>query len=154
VLSIPCKLAQSWNIISNSRERKCTDTLAQCRLPGMAISYAKIFIYFSYKIYGSDFIRQHSETVMDRNYQNIDFSLRKKFYCFHLLQFSATFVPCLAHDISVITLLNIRQFLDLLLLLSLAMMYTQSCQKLFHYTISVLPVPTWWKTYKNYIKCD
>ena len=38
--------------------------LAQCRFPGLAISTAKILIYFSNKIYGSNFIKQHSETVM------------------------------------------------------------------------------------------
>jgi len=34
------------------------------RFPGLAISNAKILIYFSNKIYGSNFIRQNSETVM------------------------------------------------------------------------------------------
>jgi len=40
--------------------------LAQCRFRGLAISSAKILIYtfFSNKIYGSNFIKQHSETVM------------------------------------------------------------------------------------------
>jgi len=38
--------------------------LAQCWFPGLAISNAKILIYFSNKIYGSNFIEQHSETVM------------------------------------------------------------------------------------------
>jgi len=38
--------------------------LAQCRFPGLAISSAKILIYFSNKIYGSNFIKQHSETVV------------------------------------------------------------------------------------------
>ena len=38
--------------------------LAQCWFPGLAISYAKVQIYFSNKIYESDFIEQHSETVM------------------------------------------------------------------------------------------
>jgi len=38
--------------------------LAQCWFPGLAISNAIIQIYFSSKIYGSDFIKQHSETVM------------------------------------------------------------------------------------------
>ena len=32
--------------------------------PGLAISSAKILTYFSNKIYGSNFIKQHSETVM------------------------------------------------------------------------------------------
>jgi len=38
--------------------------LAQCRFPGLAISNGKILIYFPNKIYGSSFIKQHSETVM------------------------------------------------------------------------------------------
>jgi len=38
--------------------------LAQCRFPGLAISDAKIQMYFSKKIHGSNFIKQHSETVM------------------------------------------------------------------------------------------
>ena len=38
--------------------------LAHCSFPGLAISYAKIFKYFSNKTYGSNFIEQHSETVM------------------------------------------------------------------------------------------
>ena len=39
--------------------------LAQCWFSGLAISNAKIQIYiFSTKIYGSNFIKQHSQTVM------------------------------------------------------------------------------------------
>jgi len=38
--------------------------LAQCRFPGLAISDAKILMYFSNKIHGSNFIKQHSETDM------------------------------------------------------------------------------------------
>ena len=38
--------------------------LAQCWFPGLAIFDAKIKIYFSNKMYGSNFIKQHSETVM------------------------------------------------------------------------------------------
>ena len=38
--------------------------LAQCWFPGLAISNAKILIYFSNKIYVSNFIKQLSETVM------------------------------------------------------------------------------------------
>jgi len=39
--------------------------LAQCWFPGLAIFNAKISIYFSYKMYGSNFIEfQHSETGM------------------------------------------------------------------------------------------
>jgi len=38
--------------------------LAQCWFSGLAISNAKILIYFSNKIHGSSFIKQHSKTVM------------------------------------------------------------------------------------------
>jgi len=38
--------------------------LAQCRFPGLAISNDKILIYFSNKIYRSNFIKQHAETLM------------------------------------------------------------------------------------------
>jgi len=38
--------------------------LAQCRFTGLAISSAKLQMHFSNKIYGSNFIEQHSETVM------------------------------------------------------------------------------------------
>jgi len=38
--------------------------MAQCWFPGLAISNAKIVIYFSNRIHGSNFIKQHSETVM------------------------------------------------------------------------------------------
>ena len=55
--------------------------LAQCRFLGLAISSAKILIYLSNKIYGSNFIKQNSETVMVWNYQNADCSLRQKIYC-------------------------------------------------------------------------
>jgi len=53
--------------------------LAQSRCLGLAICNAKILIYFSHKIHGSNFIKQHSETVMVWHYQNADCSLRKKF---------------------------------------------------------------------------
>ena len=48
--------------------------LAQCWLPKMAISNAKIYIYFSSKIPGSNYIKRHLETVIVWNYQNDDCS--------------------------------------------------------------------------------
>ena len=48
----------------SNRERKYADTIGTVRFPGLAIFTAKILIYFSNKIYGSNFIKQHSETVM------------------------------------------------------------------------------------------
>ena len=71
---------------------ECTPIqLAQCRFPGLAISKAKIFVYFSNKKYGNNFIKQQTigdETVrpMVSNYQNAGCSLRKKlFYFFYLI---------------------------------------------------------------------
>jgi len=53
--------------------------LAQCRFPGLVITNAKILIYFfSNTIHGSNFINQHSETVMVWIYHSADCSLRKK----------------------------------------------------------------------------
>ena len=46
-----------------------------------AICSRKMLIYFPNEIHGSNFIKQHSETVMLRYYQNADCSLRKKNYC-------------------------------------------------------------------------
>jgi len=67
--------------------------LAQFRFPVLAISNAKILVYFSNKIYENNLIKQRSETVVVCNYQND--SLRKKILC-HLLSFSAHFRSLLA----------------------------------------------------------
>ena len=69
--------------------------LAQCRLPWLAISNAKILIYifFSNKIYESNCIKQHAESVMVRNYQTADCILRKEIYCVIYYNFRHTFVP-------------------------------------------------------------
>jgi len=58
--------------------------LTQCRFPGLAISNAKILIYFSNKIHRSNFIKQHSETVMVWNYRKCWLQFKKKILC-HLL---------------------------------------------------------------------
>ena len=57
--------------------------LTQCWFPGLAISNAKILIYFlnKNKIYRSNCIKQHSETVTVRKSQNVDCSLEKKLLC-------------------------------------------------------------------------
>ena len=65
--------------------------LAHCRFPGLAISSAQILMYFSKILYGSTLIKQYSETVMVRNYQNANCSLRKKFYCVIYYNFRHTF---------------------------------------------------------------
>jgi len=46
------------------RERQCADTIGTVPVPWLAVSSAKILIYFSNEIYGSTVIKQHSETVM------------------------------------------------------------------------------------------
>jgi len=68
-------------IMTQIRHESAPIQLAQCRFPGLAICNAKILIHISSKIYESNFIKQHSETVMIRNYQNAACSLRKKMYC-------------------------------------------------------------------------
>ena len=88
------KLSDSLRLIGNE---SVPIQLAQFRFPGLAIFSAKILIYFSNKIYGNNFIKQHSETVMVWNYQNADCSLRKKiivsffFIIFGTLSFPNTF---------------------------------------------------------------
>jgi len=59
------------------RKRKCADTTAQCRFPELAMPNVKMVIYLSNKMYGSNVIKQHSETVIVWNYQNDDCSLIK-----------------------------------------------------------------------------
>ena len=63
--------------------------LAWHRFPGPAISNAKIYI--SNKIYQSNFIKQHSETVTVWNYQNADY--RKKIHCAFVIIFGALSFP-------------------------------------------------------------
>ena len=65
---------------------------AHCRFPGQAFSNAEILAYFSYKIYGSNFIKQHSETVMVSNYQNANCRFKKKIVVIYY-NFRHTFVP-------------------------------------------------------------
>ena len=77
--------------LSAIRNESVPIQLAQCQFPGRAICKAKILTYFSNKIHGSNFIKQHTETVTVWNYQNADCSLRKKTLLRYLLQFSAHF---------------------------------------------------------------
>ena len=62
------------------RNKSLLIQLAQSRFLCLAISSAKIVIYFSNKIYRSDVIKQHSETVIVWDYQNADGSWRKIFF--------------------------------------------------------------------------
>ena len=43
-------------------ERQCADTIGTVPVSWLAISSAEILIYF--QLYGSNFVKQHSETVM------------------------------------------------------------------------------------------
>ena len=47
-----------------NRERKCADTINTVPVLWSTISDAKILIYFSNAIYGSNFMKQHSQAVM------------------------------------------------------------------------------------------
>jgi len=77
------------------RNKSAPIQLSQCRFPLLAISNGKILVRFfsKNKIYGSSFIKQHSETDMVWNYQNTDCSLREKNYCVIYYNFRHTFVP-------------------------------------------------------------
>jgi len=51
--------------VSVKRQRRVADReLKTVLVSWLAISNDKILVYFSKKIYGSNFIKQHSETVM------------------------------------------------------------------------------------------
>jgi len=95
-------LLRQADIRSSTGNERAPIQLAQCWFLGLVISNAKILIYFSNKIYGSNFINQHSETVMVWNYQNTDCSLRKtllhnkvyyNYYNYIYYNFRYTFVP-------------------------------------------------------------
>jgi len=79
-------LRQSYdNLTIMPKLRYAPIQLVQCRFPGPAISNAKILLYFYSKIYGSNFIKQHSETVIVWNYRNADCSLRKELLSFIII---------------------------------------------------------------------
>ena len=65
--------------------------LAQCRFYGLAVSNAKMLRHFQLKIYGSNFIKQHSETDTVRNYESADCRFKKK-YCVNYSNFRHTLV--------------------------------------------------------------
>ena len=55
----------------NNRERKCANTIGTVWIPWAGhLKCYNINIYFSNKIYGSNFIKQHSETVRVRVHSN------------------------------------------------------------------------------------
>ena len=64
------------NIIDSVGNASVPIQLAQCSFPGLGISNVKIRIHFLNKIYGHNFIKQHSETVVVSIYKNADSSLK------------------------------------------------------------------------------
>jgi len=58
--------------------------------PFPMLKYKRTFL----KIYGSNFIKQHSETVVVWNYQNADCSLKNKCIVSFIVTFRHTLVPC------------------------------------------------------------
>ena len=74
--------------------------LAQCWFSVMAIHSAKILMYFSNKIYGSNLIKQHSETIMVYNQRNLRVAVLKyKFIVLLIISGTVAFpisppVPC------------------------------------------------------------
>ena len=67
-ISRPCsgqQYAASWSLaVTRIGNESVPIQLAQCRLRGLAVSNAKILTYFSYKMYGSSFIKQHSSKTV------------------------------------------------------------------------------------------
>jgi len=71
-------------------EGKCADTAGTVPVPWTG--NAKILIHFSNKIYGSNFIKQHSETVMVWfEITKMPTAVAEKISLCHLLYFSAHF---------------------------------------------------------------
>ena len=68
---------------------------AHCRFHGQAFSNAEIL---AYKIYGSNFIKQHSETVMVSNYQNANCRFKKKKLLSFIVIFGTLSFPMSALD--------------------------------------------------------
>ena len=85
---------QFSSCVVNSRERKCADTIGTVLVRWAGhFQYWNIKSFFSNKIYLSNFIKQHSETVMVWNYRNADCSFRKKYiYCVMYCSIRRTFV--------------------------------------------------------------
>jgi len=78
------------SITVSNRKRKCADTVGTVLVPWAG--HFQSLIYFSNKLYESNFIKQLWETVMVRNYQNAHCSLKNKFIMlliiiFHTLSF-------------------------------------------------------------------
>ena len=65
------KFGEDWTcdfgnmlVVRHTGDESVPIQLAQCWFPGLAISNAKIEIYFSNKIHRSNFIKQHSRKLL------------------------------------------------------------------------------------------
>ena len=92
---------QSWDVTRKSLAFRSSLGTKVCRYNwhsagslGWPFPVLKYKYIFSNKIYGRNFIKQHSETVMARNSQNADCSLRKNIILSFYHNFRQTFVPC------------------------------------------------------------
>ena len=74
--------------------------LAQCWFHGLAISYAKILIYFSTKIHGSNFIKQRCYGL--KLPKPADCSLRKKIIVSFIIIFGTFSFPMAAWSASIL----------------------------------------------------
>jgi len=77
------------------RERKCADTIGTVLVPWIGLPILKYKYIFSNKIHGSNFIKQHSETVMVWNFQDADCCLRSKFIASFVIIFGTLSFPIL-----------------------------------------------------------
>jgi len=80
-MSYELRSSTSWSVLDTrvgTGNESVPIQLAQCRFPGQVISNARIEIYFSNKIYGSNYIKQHSGSGMVWNYQTADCRFNKK----------------------------------------------------------------------------
>jgi len=84
--------------------------VAQCWFPGLAISSAKILIYFSNKICGSNFIKRYSKTVMARTYQKCRLRLKNKFIVSFVIIFATDSFPLRDYIHNLGTTSNFRRF--------------------------------------------
>jgi len=75
--------------------------LAQCWFHGLAISNAKYKYIFQTKKYGSNFSKQHSKTIMVRNYKNADCSLKNNFVVLFIIIFGTLSFPVKGNPYSI-----------------------------------------------------
>jgi len=85
---------RQYSCDGNYSGRKCADTIGTVPIPSAGhFQCKKIPTYFSDKIYRSNFIKHHSETVMVWNYPNAECSLRKKIIVSFIIIFGTLSFP-------------------------------------------------------------